>query len=344
MQTGIPTAADLSVILVNYRTAGLLEDCLNSFFRETKSLTTEIIVVDNDSGDDSRERILRAFPMVRWIQMEYNSGFARANNAGIRMASGKNILLLNTDTLIRENAIEKAYSIFETDKEYIACGVQLLNPDGSHQISGAHVMTGGLNTLLPLPYLGRLVRSMGYRAGVRKPSIESVEERQDVDWIIGAFLMVRKEALEKAGLLDEDFFMYSEEMEWCARLKKIGKLCLYGSPQVIHLGGGSSKSFYGSDAWNNEKNLCNKRGAQVIVSNALRIRKEFGLFWLLLINAFYLINIPVFVICLAIDFLIHAGRSRFSFSDLAGYIRNIFSLQTYIPRMIAGRPYFYKVK
>lgn len=344
MQTGTPTSIDLSVILVNYRTAGLLEDCLNSFFRETKNLTTEIIVVDNDSGDDSRERILHAFPMVRWIQMEYNSGFARANNAGIRMASGRNILLLNTDTLIRENAIEKAYALFESDNEYVACGVQLLNPDGSHQISGAHAMTGGLNTLLPLPYLGRLIRFLGYQTGVRKPSIESVAERQNVDWIIGAFLMVRKVTLEKAGLLDEDFFMYSEEMEWCARLKKIGKLCLYGSPRVIHLGGGSSKSFYGSDAWNNEKNLCNKRGAQVIVSNALRIRKEFGLFWLLLIDAFYLINIPVFTLCLVIDCIIHAGRSRFSFSDLAGYIRNILRLQTYMLRMIAGRPYFYKVK
>lgn len=343
MQADKLSSPDLSVILVNYRTADLLHDCLESLLSTTKNITFEIIVVDNASGDDSRSRITSAFPMVIWMQMDYNSGFARANNEGMKAAKGRNILLLNTDTIIRNKAVEKAVELFEKDTDYSACGVQLLNEDGSRQISGAHVMTGGLNTLLALPYLGRLIRFIGYRAGVRKPSVDTVREKLDVDWIIGAFLMVRKDAVEKAGMLDEDFFMYSEEMEWCARLKKIGKLCLYGEPEVIHLGGGSSKSVFKSEVWNDQKNLCNKRGRQVIVSNALRIRKEFGILWMLLIDAFYLLNVILFPICLLFDTILNLGKPRFNTTDLIGYTGNVFNLQKYILLMIAGKPYFYKV-
>jgi len=335
---------DLSIILVNYRTKALLIDCLHSIYRETSTLKFEIIVVDNASGDDSKQTILDEFPRVIWIQMDNNSGFSRANNEGIRKSSGKKILLLNTDTIIKDRAIEKVVSLFENDKEYQACGVQLLNEDGSHQISGAQVMIGGLNTLLALPYLGRIIRFLGYRAKVKKPSIENVPVKLDVDWIIGAFLMVRSEVLNKSGLLDEDFFMYSEEMEWCARIKKNGKLCLYGEPKIIHFGGGSSKSYFKSDIWNNESNLCTKRGKQLIVSSALRIRKEFGIFWLIIIELFYLLNIPIFLIFYILDAISHFGKTRFKFSHFKGYVKNIFSLQLYIPRMIISKPYFYKVK
>lgn len=335
---------DLSIILVNYRTKELLLNCLRSINKETTEVEYEIIVVDNASNDDSKICILKEFPKVIWIQMEYNSGFARANNEGIKKSSGQKILLLNTDTIIKEKAIEKVISLFDSDKDYKACGVQLLNEDGSHQISGAQVMIGGLNTLLALPYLGRIIRFLGYLAKIKKPSIDTVPEKLDVDWIIGAFIMVRKETIENAGLLDEDFFMYSEEMEWCARIKKYGKLCLFGNPKVVHLGGGSSKSYYNSDIWNNEHNLCTKKGKQLIVSNSLRIRKEFGIFWLFITEMFYLLNIPIFFIFFILDVILHLGKTKFEFKHFTAFVKNIILLQQYIPKMIIGKPYFYKVK
>jgi GT2 family glycosyltransferase len=119
-------------------------------------------VVDNASGDDSRERIIGAYPDARWVQMDYNAGFARANNAGIRLSSGRIVLLLNSDTLIEERAIEGCCRELAASS-YVAGGVQLLNADRTPQISGNYFMRGGLNYLLPLPYLGGLIKKAGNR-------------------------------------------------------------------------------------------------------------------------------------------------------------------------------------
>lgn len=334
---------DLSIILVNYKSPRLLLDCLATVYAETTRHSFEIIVVDNDSQDNSRELTLAAYPQVIWIPMSYNSGFARANNAGIAVSKGRNILLLNTDTLVKDGALDKALDLFEAHPNYVACGVQLLNTDGTHQISGAHVMKGGLNTVLPLPYLGKFVRYWGYKLKARVPSITSVSEITDVDWIVGAFILVRKEVLAKSGLLDEDFFMYAEEIEWCARLKKQGKLCLFETPQVIHIGGGTSSSFYNADEWNNGKNLWNRRGRQIIISNQLRIYKEFGLVWFLILTFCYLIEIPVFLVGLVVEKIARAGKSLYSWQNFVEYTRNIGVLMRYFPKMLRKKPYFYKV-
>ncbi len=129
-----------------------MSDCLTTLYAQPSELPFEVIVVDNASGDNSRELVTGAFPQVRWIQMLYNSGFARANNEAIRAAKGDTVLLLNSDTLIEDNAIGQCYT-FLRSSEYIACSVQLLNPDRSPQISGNYAMRGGLNYLLPLPLI-----------------------------------------------------------------------------------------------------------------------------------------------------------------------------------------------
>lgn len=236
---------DLSIIIVNYKSSILLDNCLRSIYSQPSKVATEIIVVDNFSQDESKNKILQEFPTVKWIQMNYNSGFARANNAGIKQASAEIILLLNADTIILDNAIEKCFRNF-TSSAYVACSVQLLNPDNSPQISGNYAMRGGVNYLLPLPYLGQLFKYVAGLAGIKKPNIPEAKGIVEVDWINGAFLMFRKNATEKAGLLDEDFFMYAEEAEWCSRLRKTGKLCIFGALHVIHLQGETSNEVYGS--------------------------------------------------------------------------------------------------
>ena len=177
---------DLSIIIVNYKTPQLLADCLRTVYAQTTAISFEVLVVDNDSGDNSRELVTRAYPAVQWIQMPYNAGFARANNEGIRQAKGKAVLLLNSDTLVEDQAIEKNYRLFMA-ADYVACGVQLLNADRTPQISGNYFMKGGLNYLLPLPYLGSLVKWLGNLAKVKKPNVPEATDVVAVDWINGGF-------------------------------------------------------------------------------------------------------------------------------------------------------------
>ena len=333
---------DLSIIIINYKSANHVINCVESIYKETIRHSFEIIVVDNNSGDESETAILSKFPQIKWLQTGYNAGFARANNEGIRIAQGKHILILNADTIITANALDKAIELFESS-DAVACGVQLLNTDGTTQISGAHFVKGGLNFLLPLPYLGSLVRWLGYKFKSRPPSVKNVEEKIEVDWIVGAFILVRKDVLDKAGLMDEDFFMYAEEIEWCARLRKQGKLYLFSEPKVIHLGGGTSSDYYATDESENSKNLWNKKARQIIVSQMLRIRKQFGVFWFLVVLGFYLLELVIFPVCLFIEYFILLGKTKYKLSHVGGYYNNVFSLLNYVPKIILNKKYFYKV-
>ena len=153
---------DVSIIIINYKSCALVMDCIQSIVQQTTQGTYEIIVVDNDSKDGAKEKILTEYPEVKWLQLDYNAGFARANNAGMKIAKGDYYLILNADTIILDNAIDKSIALLKTYAGAVGCGVQLLNTDGSTQISGAHFMKGGLNTLLPLPYLGRFIPEVTY--------------------------------------------------------------------------------------------------------------------------------------------------------------------------------------
>ncbi|MCW3111979.1 MAG: glycosyltransferase family 2 protein [Segetibacter sp.] len=333
----------LSIIIINYKSAQHVLNCIESIYRETNKYSFEIIVVDNDSQDNSATQIHSKYPDVIWIQTGYNAGFARANNEGLRKAKGSFLLLLNADTIILDGALDKTISLFNEIPAAAGCGVQLLNPDGTHQISGAHFVQGGLNFLLPLPYLGRFVRYLGYKLKTRVPSIQTVSDKVEVDWIVGAFIMIRKETLQKAGLLDEDFFMYAEEIEWCSRLRKVGKLYLFEEPKVIHLGGGTSSDYYATEENENGKNLWNKKARQIIVSQMLRIRKQFGVFWFLVICVFFIIEIPIFIIGLLVEKVFKKGKSRFSWQNVSGYLSNIRCLLKYFFKIIQNKPFFYKV-
>jgi len=331
---------DLSIIIVNYKTPGLVIDCLTTVYREMTGIDFEVIVADNDSGDGSERLILAAFPAVRWIQTGYNAGFARANNLAIRHASGEAVLFLNSDTLVDGGAISGCWRELMA-APYVAAGVQLLNPDRTPQISGNFFMRGGLNYLLPLPYLGNWVKKAGHLLKVSAANVADTDSAVEVDWINGAFLMVKRSAFELAGLMDEDFFLYAEEAEWCSRLRRIGRLCIYGQFRVVHLQGASANETFGS-AGRGYYNLYDRKGLQIMLSNFVRIRKQFGVGWFFVQLGFYLLEVPVFAVGIVLSGL--SGRTHsYSWGMFRRYCINLSHLVRKSRIIIQNKPYFYKV-
>jgi len=287
------------------------------------------------------KEIVNRFPFVTWIEMGYNAGFARANNAGILKSAGDTVLLLNPDTVILSDSINLCLSRLWSRKE-IACSVQLLNPDRSPQITGNYFMKGGLNHLLPLPYLGKLLREIAFFFRAKKTNVLQANNEQEVDWINGAFLMVKKSAIEKVGLMDEDFFLYAEEAEWCHRLKKCGSLVVYGDLHAIHLQGEIINKAVNS-ADKGYFNLYDKKGLQLMVSNTLRIRKQYGSGWFIFHVFLYIIEIPLFLLCNFLENIIRFQNPSRNWSLVYGYSKNVFALVKLSPDIIAGKHRLYKM-
>lgn len=331
----------LSIIIVNYRSADYIANAIRSAMQFDSGKTFEWIVVDNASGDNSQQQICQEFPFVHWIDMAYNAGFARANNEGMRHATGEVYLLLNPDTLILDNAIEKCLQQLEQSK-HIASGVQLLYEDHSIQISGSYFMKGGINHLLPIPYWGNILKQLAKLLNTKKPGVENVGKEVAVDWISGAFLMVKKDAVLKAGMMDEDFFLYAEEVEWCSRLQKIGSLVLFGEIQIIHLLGEAIKDSTGTSD-KTYANLFDKKGLQLIVSNHVRIRKQYGIGWFLFQLLNYSFGVIVFFVGSIFDNLIHLKNPFADLSKIMGLAKNVAIVWMLSFTIIRNQPHFYKM-
>jgi hypothetical protein len=164
----------------------------------------------------------------------------------------------------------------------------------------------------------------------------------EVDWINGAFLMVKRAAYELAGLMDEDFFLYAEEAEWCSRLRRIGRLCIYGQFRVVHLQGVSANETFGSEG-KGYYNLYDRKGLQIMLSNFVRIRKQFGVGWYLVQILFYVADIPIFLLGLVLSRIGGGDRARYSFHQFGRYCRNVGFVIARTPTIIRNKPYFYKV-
>lgn len=332
---------DLAIIIVNYRSANLILDCIESIYAQQMKIAFEIIVVDNDSKDNSKNLIQEKFPGVRFLDMGYNAGFARANNKGMREVKAKSYLLLNPDTLVRDNAIEKAFLQLHESK-HIACGVQLLNRDGSHQISGSYFMTGGLNLLLALPYWGKFLRSIAFAIQVKKPHVKEAASEVLVDWISGAFLMIKSQVLEEVGEMDEDFFLYGEEVEWCSRMGKKGSLALFGNYAVVHLMGEA----IGDATATSDKsysNLFDKKGLQLMISNLVFVRKKFGIGWYLIHLINYTITIPVYLVLGVLEFILGYNSLGKFINRFLGFTSNVLKAWMLLPTIASNRPHFYKM-
>jgi GT2 family glycosyltransferase len=331
----------LSIVIVNYNGAGLVVDCIRTLYQYNDISDMEIIVVDNGSTDNSREKITRLFPAVQWIDMGYNAGFARGNNAGMKAANGDVILLLNPDTLSIDDSINRCHYALQ-QSEYVAAGVQLLDEHKEPQISGSYFVKGGLNHLLPIPYWGGFIRWLGYRSKTKIPNVKNAKAIQEVDWISGSFLMVKKEAIEKAGMMDNDFFLYGEEVEWCSRLKKTGQLCLFGDLQIIHLEGVSINKSQGIQE-RGYYNLYDKKGLQLMVSNHLRVRKQYGVGWFIFLLLNYTWGVFFFWLCSTFYHLFTLRNPAREWRKVGQMGANVLRVWSLSPRIVSGKSHFYKM-
>ncbi|MCK8603855.1 glycosyltransferase family 2 protein [Desulfoferrobacter suflitae] len=225
---------DVSIVIVNWNTRELLKQCLDSVCENITRVSYEIYVVDNASTDGSEAMVAREFPRVKLIRNSANLGFARANNIAMRAAGGRFLLLLNSDTVISKGAIAGLMKTMEADPSIGIAGLQLLNGDGSLQNSICNFPSllteltnkSLLRILLPSRYPGKEHR-------IRHPV--------QVDAIIGSCMMVRREAVEQVGLLDEDFFFFFEETDWCLRMRRAGwKVVFDPRYAIFHLQGKSA--------------------------------------------------------------------------------------------------------
>ncbi|HSR39792.1 MAG TPA: glycosyltransferase family 2 protein [Phnomibacter sp.] len=331
---------EVSVIIVAYRSSDLVNNCIASVIQFTKSVSIEIIVVDNAAGTNEAFNLQAdcgSVP-VSIIKMPYNAGFARANNQAFKVARGQALLLLNPDTELVSDAIGICFHALMSGSA-VACGTQLIFADGTFQMSGWHFTTGNLGFFLKLPYLKKL-----YDKIRRRPAQLKVEgnEPREVDWINGAFLMVKASVVERCGGLDEEFFLYAEEPELCARIGRAGKLVVYPFARVVHHVGGVTSQAFESDA-QGYFYIFDKRGLQMMVSELLRTRKQHGIGWLLFHYVIFFLYIPVFWMLNAVDFIWNRRAAAYGRKELWGYTRNTWKAGYYVWRILQGKPFFYKV-
>ncbi|MGD1992885.1 MAG: glycosyltransferase family 2 protein [Anaerolineae bacterium] len=228
---------DVSIIVVNWNTRDLLASCLESLFRTAEALPFDVWVVDNGSTDGSVEMVRRAFPRVELVVNAENEGFARASNRGIDQSEGRYVLLFNTDAQATPGAIEAMFTLAETQPRAGIVGARLLNADGSFQASHTPFPTLGQEFLM-LTGLGRLLFGPSYPS--RGPDVG--RGPRVVDYVEGACMLVRRRAIDEVGGLDEGYFMYAEEVDWCYAMSQAGWQVWYQpAATVVHLGGGSSQ-------------------------------------------------------------------------------------------------------
>lgn len=224
---------DLSIIILSWNTAALLADCLRSIPDGARDLTYDVIVVDNASTDGSAERVANDFPEVKLIRNRQNVGYARGNNQGLAASSGRYVLLLNSDTRLKPQALTQLVAFMEQQRDAGAVSPRLVLPGGEPQ---AFAFGGD-------PSIGYLIKRGVYRLLWRRPIHDwRTTQIQTVDWVSGACLLTRREVLEQIGGLDENIFMYFEDADWCKRIRAAG-WAIYFNPQIeiVHLGGQSLK-------------------------------------------------------------------------------------------------------
>lgn len=338
----------LSVIIVNYNSGSLIQDCFESLLKIEPQVFDkfEFIIIDNSSNLADEVLITSKYPKITWKDMGYNAGFARANNYGITLANPDNdILLLNSDIVFKQDTLSVMYAAFNASS-YAGYGIQLLNEDDSMQPSGHYAMRGGLNYLLPVPYIGKLMKWVADVIGVKKPHVDVATAQQSqiivVDWIIGAFLFVKRATINKIGKLDPDFFLYAEEAEWCSRIKKTGDLAIDNQYKVYHLSGATATVAFESET-NSYDHIYDKKGFQIMLSNFVRIRKQFGLFWYTVMMLGYTFAVPTMWILSPIFNLLQVKSLSYGLEQLTGFSKNALGLWKYCYVIIFKKPYFYKV-
>ncbi len=292
---------DLSIIIVNYNVKEFIQNLIHSIEKASRNLLYEIIIVDNASDDGSVEFIREKFPAVKLIVNSHNLGFSKANNIGLKEAKGDFILLINPDTIVSEDTFEVLINCLKEHDEVGMVGCKILNPDGTLQLACRRSFPGpwvsfckvtGLSTLFPKSKL------------FAKYNLTYLNENQtyEVDAVSGSFMMIKREVYEKIGGLDETFFMYGEDLDWCYRIQKAGyKVYYVHSTQIIHYKGESTrrssidetKYFYNAMHLFVKKHLSNSFLVEFILRSAIIFRESFA----------FLGRAKLIIISIILDFL-----------------------------------------
>jgi len=268
---------DISVIIVSYNVRDFLRQCLHSLEKAGEGMSVEIIVVDNASRDGSAGMVREQFPRVRLIENEVNRGFSRANNQAMRVARGRYLLLINPDTLAREDTLTALLDFMSAHPEAGAAGCKILNPDGTLQLSCRRSFPTPWVALSKILGLSRLFPNSRLFGKYNLTYLDP-DRVAEVDALSGSFLFLRRQALEKVGLFDEEYFMYGEDLDLCYRIKRASWTIYYvPTTQIIHYKGKSTESststvvdFY--------------RAMYIFVKKHLRPRYLFFLHWFLVLG------------------------------------------------------------
>jgi len=232
---------ELSIIIVNWNTSKLLRNCLYSIFETIKRNKFEIYVVDNNSSDNSVAMVKEEFKGVNLIINKENIGFARANNQSIKLSKGEFVMVLNPDTILLPNAVDGMVDFLKSHKNIGAIGPKILQADGKVSNVGARRFPNLLFEFFNITSLNRqFPKSKLF--GKYWMSFWDHNDLRQVECLTGACMIVRKKVIDNVGLLDENFFMYSEDIDWCYRIKKGGwDIYYYPEAEIMHLNGQSSK-------------------------------------------------------------------------------------------------------
>ena len=232
---------DLSIVIVNWNTQHVIVDCLESVLANLGELSAEIIVIDNASTDDSVQVIAERFPQVQLIANDANRGFAAANNQGMRIAHGKYVLLLNPDTVVLDDVFQKTLDHARRHPDVGVVGCQVMESAQTVQRT-CFRFPSPLNTLMWvsgalswLP-LSRIAGRAAYGPWNRR-------DEREVDVVSGMFMLVRREVIEQVGLMDEAYFVFAEEADWCFRFRRAGWRCVFAPVgRIMHVDGGSKST------------------------------------------------------------------------------------------------------
>lgn len=234
---------DVSVVIVNWNARTYLRDCLRSIAEQTRACSYEVIVVDNASHDGSQEMLRSEFPDIVAVLSEANLGFAGGNNEALRLARGRYVLLLNPDTLVLDGAIDTCVAYADTlrDERVGVIGCQVWEDAETIQ-NTCFRFPSPLNTLLNLLGLTRRFPRSRFLSRSEMGWWDRRDER-DVEVVSGMFMLVRREALDEVGPMDDGYFMFAEEADWCYRFWQAGWTCRFTPrARIMHLDGGSKST------------------------------------------------------------------------------------------------------